>query len=75
MSGDVRRAFRIRGMHCASCAMSIDWELEDLPGVREANTSYADARTEVVFDPALVTLESLVAAIGRAGFEALPDGG
>lgn len=30
----------IRGMHCSSCAMTIDEELEELEGVAEARTSF-----------------------------------
>jgi copper chaperone len=65
-----RHTFAIEGMHCTSCAMSIDWELEDLEGVVEARTSYAKGRTEVAFDPGRVTIEQLVDAIARAGFTA-----
>lgn len=61
-------------MHCSSCAMSIDWEIEDIDGVAEARTSYAKARTEVTFDPAKVAEADLVAAITRAGFEVRPAG-
>jgi len=66
----VTRAFEIAGMHCTSCAMSIDWELEDVDGVRAAKTSYARARTEVTYDPTTVAEPELLAAIERAGFAA-----
>ena len=32
---------QIQGMHCSSCAMNIDFDLEDLDGVKSAKTSYA----------------------------------
>lgn len=68
------RTFEIAGMHCTSCAMSIDWELEEIDGVAVAKTSYAKARTAVTFDPAKVAEPDLVAAIARAGFEARAAG-
>ena len=68
----ITQRFSIQGMHCSSCAMTIDWELEDLPGVEKAATSYAKATTEVTFDPSRTSLEALVAAIERAGFKSLP---
>ncbi len=71
---EVSKAFRIDGMHCTSCAMTIDWEVEDVTGVREARTSYADSRTTVTFDPALVSDDDIAAAITRAGFEVRIDG-
>lgn len=69
---DAERNYKIQGMHCTSCAMTIDWEIEDVPGVAEARTSYADAVTRVIFDPARVTDTDILDAIQRAGFEAVP---
>ncbi|MCB0217427.1 MAG: heavy-metal-associated domain-containing protein [Caldilineae bacterium] len=69
---NITQRFSIQGMHCSSCAMSIDWELEDLPGVAKATTSYARATTEVTFDPHQTSLETLLSAIERAGFKGLP---
>lgn len=65
-----RQEFVVRGMHCNSCAMSIDWELEDVDGVVEARTVYHKGVTEVTFDPARVAVADLVAAIAKAGYEA-----
>lgn len=70
--GTTRRTLRIAGMHCASCAMAIDLDLEELPGVAEARTSYARATTEVAFDPARVGLDGIIAAIREAGYAAEP---
>lgn len=47
--------FKIEGMHCTSCAMTIDGELEDTQGVVSAETSYAQAKTVVTFDASRVT--------------------
>ncbi len=43
--------FKINGMHCTSCSLNIDGELEDTAGVLSANTSYAKAQTTVQYDP------------------------
>lgn len=51
--------FNIIGMHCVSCAINIDGDLEDLDGVLEARTSYATAKTEIIFDPSKVTKDKL----------------
>ena len=72
MSKETTRNYRIEGMHCTSCAMTIDWEIEDVSGVVEANTSYAKAVTEVRFDPALTSEAEILAAIERAGFQSKP---
>lgn len=37
----------VSGMHCSSCALSIDNALEDIPGVLESHTNYAKGETVV----------------------------
>ena len=61
--------FKIEGMHCTSCAMNIDGELEDTDGVLEVSTSYAKALTKVNYDPKKVNKKTLVEAIKTAGYE------
>ncbi len=73
MSGrTMRQTLHVAGMHCSSCAMAIDMELEDLPGVEEARTNFARATTDVVFDPARVGLDTIIAAIREVGYTAQP---
>ena len=72
MSASNQQQFRIEGMHCSSCAMSIDMEIEDVEGVSDASTSFAKATTVVTFDPQRASSDQIVAAIKRAGFEPQP---
>lgn len=57
-------------MHCTSCAMNIDGELEDTEGVKESNTNYAKAQTEVSFDPDKLTQEKIEDIIKQVGYTA-----
>lgn len=57
--------FKIEGMHCVSCAMNIDGELEDTDGVKEASTNYARQLTEVTFEPGKVTVGELITTIKK----------
>ena len=59
-------------MHCSSCAMNIDFDLEDLEGVTSAKTNYAKAETEVEFDPEKLQLEEVVEQIQKTGYSADP---
>lgn len=68
----IKKKFKITGMHCTSCAMNIDGELEDLTGVKEANTSYAKAETEVSYDPDKVSLKDIESAVKKAGYTCVP---
>jgi len=58
----------ISGMHCTSCALNIDADLEDLPGVTSARTNYAKSTTQVIFDPNQTTQAKIEAVITKAGY-------
>ncbi len=54
---------KISGMHCTGCAMSIDGQLEDTDGVKEAKTNFAKQQTEVSFDSKKVTVDQMISII------------
>ncbi len=58
---------RIQGMHCSSCAMNIDGELEDL-GVLRSRTQYAQSETVVEFDKP-ITVARIRKTIKALGYE------
>ncbi len=60
--------FKINGMHCTSCAMNIDGELEDTQGVKEAKTNYARQETFVEYDDGAISLPQLKAVIEKTGY-------
>ncbi len=62
---------KINGMHCTSCAMNIDGELEETKGVKEVNTHYAKQQTEVEFDTDKVTEKEILEIIKSLGYSAL----
>lgn len=59
----------IEGMHCPSCAISIDGALEEMEGVVKAETNYAKGVVRVVFDPKRVRTEELQKAILQVGYK------
>lgn len=67
-----KKKFKITGMHCSSCALTIDMDLEDLPGVKSASTSYAKAETEVEFDSGKVSDALILETIKKSGYTAIP---
>lgn len=68
----VKKRFKITDMHCTSCAILIDGDLEDLDGVVSAKTNYAKGETEIEFDPNKMTIESLMEVIKKTGYRAEP---
>ncbi len=60
----------IKGMHCSSCAMNIDFDLEDIEGVKSAKTSYAKQFTEVEFDEEKVKPDQILKQVKETGYSA-----
>lgn len=58
------------GMHCQSCSMLIQMNLEDVDGVDSASADFRTGVTEVSYDPAKVSPAALVDAVVAAGYGA-----
>ncbi len=73
MTSIVKKKFNIEDMDCVSCAMNIDFELEDLEGVKSVKTNYAKQTCEVEYDERRVKLEDIIRAIEKLGYKAILD--
>ena len=62
---------QIVGMHCGSCAINIDFELEDIEGVKEAKTQYGKQQSVVTIEHGRVTHEQILDVIAELGYEAI----
>lgn len=69
----IKRKFKITDMHCTSCAILIDGDLEDLNGVKSSKTNYAKGETEVEFDLKKVSEDKILEVIKKSGYTALPQ--
>ena len=65
--------FQVAGMHCAACAGLVEAALLKLPGVVDATVNPASARLALRWQPALLALADVLAALQRAGYQATPD--
>jgi Cu+-exporting ATPase len=55
-------------MTCANCVATVERTLRKTEGVEQASVNYASERAHVRFDPAMVSIESVAAAVERAGY-------
>lgn len=60
----------ISGMHCPSCGMNIDGKLEDTKGIISSQTSYAQGKTLVEYDPNQIEKKEIVNKITQLGYSA-----
>lgn len=65
------KVFKITDMHCTSCALSVDLDLEEQNGVMESNTNYASGTSEVKYDDEKISEEKIIESIKKTGYTAV----
>ena len=64
-----KSSFPVLNMHCASCAMSVENKVKQIPGVQLSNVNYATSTLTVAFDIQKVTPEQIQKEIQSIGFD------
>ncbi len=64
-----KRYFRVKGMHCASCAVSVESMIGDLEGVSEAKVNFADESVFVDYDEQSVSPDQMKKATQQIGYD------
>ncbi|MCB1163878.1 MAG: heavy metal translocating P-type ATPase [Candidatus Krumholzibacteriia bacterium] len=62
------RQLPVTGMHCASCALTVERSLAAVPGVAEASVNFASSKVQLRYDPAKVSEDALVHAVEEQGY-------
>lgn len=62
---------KLSGLHCSSCSLNIDGEIEEINGVVSSNTSYAKQETVVFYDPKLADPSQFKKSIEKLGYTVL----
>ncbi|MDF1498457.1 MAG: heavy metal translocating P-type ATPase [Patescibacteria group bacterium] len=65
-----KKEFRIKGMHCASCALNIENNLGKIPDIKKADVNFASEKAYVEYDCANCDEEKIIANIKESGYEA-----
>ncbi|MFP4026685.1 MAG: heavy metal translocating P-type ATPase [Candidatus Brocadiia bacterium] len=75
-SGELRTIdLPVVGMHCASCAQTIEKSLNNLAGVESANVNFATDTAHVEYDPEQAEHQNLVEAVREAGYDVREEHG
>jgi Cu+-exporting ATPase len=64
---------KIDGMHCTSCSLTIDNQLEDLTGVNQASTNFAKSMCNITYDPTIISVETIKQTIKELGYSVIPN--
>jgi Cu+-exporting ATPase len=65
-----KKQIPINGMHCASCAQTIEKALNKTPGVQEATVNLATEKAYITYDSHLTSEQEVIAAINATGYQA-----
>jgi Cu+-exporting ATPase len=65
-----KEQFPISGMHCASCAITIEKSIKKVPGVKSANVNFASEKATVEYEDS-VSVSELEKAVERTGYKML----
>jgi len=68
-----KAALQITGMHCASCAASIEESLNKVEGVSKVAVNFATEKAYVEYDPSKASPQALEEAIKEAGYGVLKE--
>lgn len=67
-----RTTLRAEGFSCPSCVTKIEKQVRRVAGVSNVEVKFASSRIEIDHDPAVVSVDNLVAAVAKAGYAATP---
>jgi len=65
-----KKTIQIGGMHCASCAQTIEGALKKAPGIKEASVNLATEKAYVTYDSNITNENEVIATINSTGYEA-----
>ena len=70
----IKRSYKVEGMHCASCASSVESMLGSLEGVGNAQVNFADESVLVEYDDQAVSAGQLKDAVRQIGYDLVTEG-
>ena len=59
----------IDGMSCASCAMTVEKAVQELPGVQSSRVNFPSKKLDVIYDENKITADDIVHRITKAGYQ------
>lgn len=68
-----KKIFGVSGMHCASCALTIEHALKKVAGVENAQVNFGTEKVSVSYDPTVAPDETLKKAVKSVGYTLIGD--
>jgi copper chaperone CopZ len=68
----LKQTFSVPDMTCSNCAMKLEALEDSLDGVKEINASYHKLQMVVEYDETKLTVDEIMAAAKKKGYQAIP---
>lgn len=65
----ITTTLRAEGFSCPSCVDAIEKRVGRLAGVSSVRVAFASSRIEIVHDPAVASVDALIKAVAKAGYQ------
>ena len=59
-------------MHCSNCSMKLESIEDDFPAIKQIDASYHKQQMTVEYDETKLTIEELIDAVKKKGYQAIP---
>lgn len=69
----IKKEFKIKGMHCASCVAVIERQLKKNKGVKDAIINLAGENAIVSYEPDLIDEKKIIKSIEQRGYKVIKD--
>src|SRR3989344_5958629 len=69
-----KESFPVQGMHCASCALTIEKAIKNVPGVKSASVNFASEKAVIEHEES-VTTKQLKDAVAKTGYKLIATDG
>jgi len=70
MASTIEKIFKIEGMDCPTCAISIERNLQNINGVKEASVNYVSSKLVVKYEPDKISKEEIILHVQQLGYSA-----
>jgi len=68
-----KETIKIKGMHCASCALNISHNLNKQPGVKSAEVNYATEKAVVEYEEDKISLDGIKKTVVDTGYSVMDE--
>ena len=59
-------------MHCSNCSMKLESIEDDFPAIKQIDASYHKQHMTVEYDENELTIDEIIAAAKKKGYQAIP---